>query len=65
MLGLKIYPSPNFSAKALFIDGMKKFSLEKFLYFVRMNKLIYKNMKERQNRMVVTVGVSDYDDKRF
>ena len=44
---------------------MKKFSLEKFLYFVRMNKLIYKNMKERQNRMVVTVGVSDYDDKRF
>ena len=65
MLGLKIRPSPNFSAKAFFIDGMKRFSLEKFLYFVKLNKLIYKNMKVRQNRMVVTVGVSDYDDKRF
>ena len=65
MLGLKIRPSPNFSAKAFFIDGMKRFSLEKFLYFVKLNKLIYKNMKERENRMVVTVGVSDYDDKRF
>ena len=65
MLGLKIRPSPNFSAKAFFIDGMKRFSLEKLLYFVKLNKLIYKNMKERQNRMVVTVGVSDYDDKRF
>ena len=65
MLGLKIRLSPNFSAKALVIDGMKRFSLEKFLYFVKLNKLIYKNMKVRQNRMVVTVGVSDYDDKRF
>ena len=65
MLGLKIRPSPNFSAKAFFIDGMKRFSLEKLLYFVKLNKLIYKNMKVRQNRMVVTVGVSDYDDKRF
>ena len=65
MLGLKIRPSPNFSAKAFFIDGMKRFSLEKFLYFVKLNKLIYKNMKERENRMVVTVGVSHYDDKRF
>ena len=65
MLGLKIRPSPNFSAKAFFIDGMKRFSLEKLLYFVKLNKLIYKNMKVRQNRMVVTAGVSDYDDKRF